>query len=122
MPAGMVGDLRRMITKSNQEMVDSYYRRLLRCNNCDCILYYEGMLENDAIVAIKGTLSFKEDSIQILVNKVTEIERISEFKDQGRNDYNRTSMRNYSFVKTELLCEKQYLKLRVSQELSGYWK
>ena len=79
------------------------------------------MLENDAIVAIKGTLSFKEDSDpEILVNKVTEIERISEFKEQGRNDFNRTSMRNYSRskVKTEPLREKQYLKLRVSQELS----
>ena len=113
--AGMVGDLRRMITKSNQEMA-----RLTIVFPRD-YAKAKYVLENDAIVAIKGTLSFKEDSDpEILVNKVTEIERISEFKDQGRNDYNRTSMRNYSRskVKTEPLREKQYLKLRVSQELS----
>ena len=123
--AGMVGDLRRMITKSNQEMarltIEDYYGVITAIVFPRDYVKAKYVLENDAIVAIKGTLSFKEDSDpEILVNKVTEIERISEFKDQGRNDYNRTSMRNYSRskVKTEPLREKQYLKLRVSQELS----
>lgn len=123
--AGMVGDLRRMITKSNQEMaritIEDYYGVITAIVFPRDYAKAKYVLENDAIVAIKGTLSFKEDSdSEILVNKVTEIERISEFKDQGRNDYNRTSMRNYSRskVKTEPLREKQYLKLRVSQELS----
>ena len=123
--AGMVGDLRRMITKSNQEMaritIEDYYGVITAIVFPRDYAKAKYVLENDAIVAIKGTLSFKEDSDpEILVNKVTEIERISEFKDQGRNDYNRTSMRNYSQskVKTEPLREKQYLKLRVSQELS----
>ena len=123
--AGMVGDLRRMITKSNQEMarltIEDYYGVITAIVFPREYAKAKYVLENDAIVAIKGTLSFKEDSDpEILVNKVTEIERISEFKDQGRNDYNRTSMRNYSRskVKTEPLREKQYLKLRVSQELS----
>lgn len=123
--AGMVGDLRRMITKSNQEMarltIEDYYGVITAIVFPRDYAKAKYVLENDAIVAIKGTLSFKEDSDpEILVNKVTEIERISEFKDQGRNDYNRTSMRNYSRskVKTEPLREKQYLKLRVSQELS----
>ena len=122
---GMVGDLRRMITKSNQEMarltIEDYYGVITAIVFPRDYVKAKYVLENDAIVAIKGTLSFKEDSDpEILVNKVTEIERISEFKDQGRNDYNRTSMRNYSRskVKTEPLREKQYLKLRVSQELS----
>ena len=123
--AGMVGDVRRMITKSNQEMarltIEDYYGVITAIVFPRDYAKAKYVLENDAIVAIKGTLSFKEDSDpEILVNKVTEIERISEFKDQGRNDYNRTSMRNYSRskVKTEPLREKQYLKLRVSQELS----
>ena len=123
--AGMVGDLRRMITKSNQEMarltIEDYYGVITAIVFPRDYAKAKYVLENDAIVAIKGTLSFKEDSDpEILVNRVTEIERISEFKDQGRNDYNRTSMRNYSRskVKTEPLREKQYLKLRVSQELS----
>jgi DNA polymerase III, alpha subunit len=123
--AGMVGDLRRMITKSNQEMarltIEDYYGVITAIVFPRDYAKAKYVLENDAIVAIKGTLSFKEDSDpEILVNKVTEIERISEFKDQVRNDYNRTSMRNYSRskVKTEPLREKQYLKLRVSQELS----
>ena len=123
--AGMVGDLRRMITKSNQEMarltIEDYYGVITAIVFPRDYAKAKYVLENDAIVAIKGTLSFKEDSDpEILVNKVTEIERISEFKDQGRNDYNRTSMRNYSRskVKTEPLREKQYLKLRVSQKLS----
>lgn len=123
--AGMVGDLRRMITKYNQEMarltIEDYYGVITAIVFPRDYAKAKYVLENDAIVAIKGTLSFKEDSDpEILVNKVTEIERISEFKDQGRNDYNRTSMRNYSRskVKTEPLREKQYLKLRVSQELS----
>lgn len=123
--AGMVGDLRRMITKSNQEMarltIEDYYGVITAIVFPRDYAKAKYVLENDAIVAIKGTLSFKEDSDpEILVNKVAEIERISEFKDQGRNDYNRTSMRNYSQskVKTEPLREKQYLKLRVSQELS----
>ena len=123
--AGMVGDLRRMITKSNQEMarltIEDYYGVITAIVLPRDYAKAKYVLENDAIVAIKGTLSFKEDSDpEILVNKVTEIERISEFKDQGRNDYNRTSMRNYSRskVKAEPLREKQYLKLRVSQELS----
>ena len=123
--AGMVGDLRRMITKSNQEMarltIEDYYGVITAIVFPRDYAKAKYVLENDAIVAIKGTLSFKEDSDpEILVNKVTEIERISEFKDQGSNDYNRTSMRNYSRskVKTEPLREKQYLKLRVSQELS----
>lgn len=123
--AGMVGDLRHMITKSNQEMarltIEDYYGVITAIVFPRDYAKAKYVLENDAIVAIKGTLSFKEDSDpEILVNKVTEIERISEFKDQGRNDYNRTSMRNYSRskVKTEPLREKQYLKLRVSQELS----
>lgn len=123
--AGMVGDLRRMITKSNQEMarltIEDYYGVITAIVFPRDYAKAKYVLENDAIVAIKGTLSFKEDSDpEVLVNKVTEIERISEFKDQGRNDYNRTSMRNYSRskVKTEPLREKQYLKLRVSQELS----
>lgn len=123
--AGMVGDLRRMITKSNQEMarltIEDYYSVITAIVFPRDYAKAKYVLENDAIVAIKGTLSFKEDSDpEILVNKVTEIERISEFKEQGRNDFNRTSMRNYSRskVKTEPLREKQYLKLRVSQELS----
>ena len=123
--AGMVGDLRHMITKSNQEMarltIEDYYGVITAIVFPRDYAKAKYVLENDAIVAIKGTLSFKEDSDpEILVNKVTEIERISEFKDQGRNDYNRTSMRNYSRsnVKAEPLREKQYLKLRVSQELS----
>ena len=123
--AGMVGDLRRMITKSNQELarltIEDYYGVITAIVFPRDYAKAKYVLENDAIVAIKGTLSFKEDSDpEILVNKVTEIERISEFKDQGRNDYNRTSMRNYSRsnVKAEPLREKQYLKLRVSQELS----
>lgn len=123
--AGMVGDLRHMITKSNQEMarltIEDYYGVITAIVFPRDYVKAKYVLENDAIVAIKGTLSFKEDSDpEILVNKVTEIERISEFKDQGRNDYNRTSIRNYSRskVKTEPLREKQYLKLRVSQELS----
>ena len=123
--AGMVGDLRRMITKSNQEMarltIEDYYGVITAIVFPRDYAKAKYVLENDAIVAIKGTLSFKEDSDpEILVNKVTEIERISEFKEQGRNDFNRTSMRNYSRskVKTEPLHEKQYLKLRVSQELS----
>ena len=123
--AGMVGDLRRMITKSNQEMarltIEDYYGVITAIVFPRDYAKAKYVLENDAIVAIKGTLSFKEDSDpEILVNRVTEIERISEFKDQGRNDYNRTSMRNYSRskVKTEPLREKQYLKLRISQELS----
>ena len=123
--AGMVGDLRRMITKSNQEMarltIEDYYGVITAIVFPRDYAKAKYVLENDAIVAIKGTLSFKEDSDpEILVNKVTEIERISEFKEQGRNDFNRTSMRNYSRskVKTEPLREKQYLKLRVSQELS----
>ena len=123
--AGMVGDLRRMITKSNQEMarltIEDYYGVITAIVFPRDYAKAKYVLENDAIVAIKGTLSFKEDSDpEILVNKVTEIERISEFKDQGSNDYNRTSMRNYSRskVKTEPLREKQYLKLRVSQELT----
>lgn len=123
--AGMVGDLRRMITKSNQEMarltIEDYYGVITAIVFPRDYAKAKYVLENDAIVAIKGTLSFKEDSDpEILVNKVTEIERISEFKDQGRNDYNRTSMRNYSRskVKAEPLREKQYLKLRISQELS----
>ena len=123
--AGMVGDLRRMITKSNQEMarltIEDYYGVITAIVFPRDYAKAKYVLENDAIVAIKGTLSFKEDSDpEILVNRVTEIERISEFKDQGRNDCNRTSMRNYSRskVKTEPLREKQYLKLRVSQELS----
>lgn len=123
--AGMVGDLRHMITKSNQEMarltIEDYYGVITAIVFPRDYAKAKYVLENDAIVAIKGTLSFKEDSDpEILVNRVTEIERISEFKDQGRNDYNRTSMRNYSRskVKTEPLREKQYLKLRVSQELS----
>ena len=112
--AGMVGDLRRMITKSNQEMarltIEDYYGVITAIVFPRDYAKAKYVLENDAIVAIKGTLSFKEDSDpEILVNKVTEIERISEFKDQGRNDYNRTSMRNYSRskVKTEPLREKQ---------------
>ena len=123
--AGMVGDLRRMITKSNQEMarltIEDYFGVITAIVFPRDYVKAKYVLENDAIVAIKGTLSFKEDSDpEILVNKVTEIERISEFKEQGRNDFNRTSMRNYSRskVKTEPLREKQYLKLRVSQELS----
>ena len=123
--AGMVGDLRRMITKSNQEMarltIEDYYGVITAIVFPRDYAKAKYVLENDAIVAIKGTLSFKEDSDpEILVNKVTEIERISEFKDQGSNDYNRTSIRNYSRskVKIEPLREKQYLKLRVSQELS----
>lgn len=123
--AGMVGDLRRMITKSNQEMarltIEDYFGVITAIVFPRDYAKAKYVLENDAIVAIKGTLSFKEDSDpEILVNKVTEIERISEFKEQGRNDFNRTSMRNYSRskVKTEPLREKQYLKLRVSQELS----
>ena len=123
--AGMVGDLRRMITKSNQEMarltIEDYYGVITAIVFPRDYAKAKYVLENDAIVAIKGTLSFKEDSDpEILVNKVTEIERISEFKEQGRNDFNRTSIRNYSRskVKTEPLREKQYLKLRVSQELS----
>ena len=123
--AGMVGDLRRMITKSNQEMarltIEDYYGVITAIVFPRDYAKAKYVLENDAIVAIKGTLSFKEDSDpEILVNKVTEIERISEFKEQGRDDFNRTSMRNYSRskVKTEPLREKQYLKLRVSQELS----
>ncbi|WP_456080918.1 DNA polymerase III subunit alpha [Mogibacterium diversum] len=123
--AGMVGDLRRMITKSNQEMarltIEDYFGVITAIVFPRDYAKAKYVLENDAIVAIKGTLSFKEDSDpEILVNKVTEIERISEFKEQGRNDFNHTSMRNYSRsnVKTEPLREKQYLKLRVSQELS----
>lgn len=123
--AGMVGDLRRMITKSNQEMarltIEDYYGVITAIVFPRDYAKAKYVLENDAIVAIKGTLSFKEDSDpEILVNKVTEIERISEFKEQGRNDFNRTSIRNYSRskVKAEPLREKQYLKLRVSQELS----
>ena len=123
--AGMVGDLRRMITKSNQEMarltIEDYFGVITAIVFPRDYAKAKYVLENDAIVAIKGTLSFKEDSDpEILVNKVTEIERISEFKEQGRNDFNRTSMRNYSRskVKTEPLSEKRYLKLRVSQELS----
>ena len=123
--AGMVGDLRRMITKSNQEMarltIEDYFGVITAIVFPRDYAKAKYVLENDAIVAIKGTLSFKEDSDpEILVNKVTEIERISEFKEQGRNDFNRTSMRNYSRskVKTEPLREKRYLKLRVSQELS----
>ena len=123
--AGMVGDLRRMITKSNQEMarltIEDYFGVITAIVFPRDYAKAKYVLENDAIVAIKGTLSFKEDSDpEILVNKVTEIERISEFKEQGRDDFNRTSMRNYSRskVKTEPLREKQYLKLRVSQELS----
>ena len=123
--AGMVGDLRRMITKSNQEMarltIEDYFGVITAIVFPRDYAKAKYVLENDAIVAIKGTLSFKEDSDpEILVNKVTEIERIIEFKEQGRNDFNRTSMRNYSRskVKTEPLREKQYLKLRVSQELS----
>lgn len=123
--AGMVGDLRRMITKSNQEMarltIEDYFGVITAIVFPRDYAKAKYVLENDAIVAVKGTLSFKEDSDpEILVNKVTEIERISEFKSQSGNDYDRASISNYSHskIKTEPLCEKQYLKLRVSQELS----
>lgn len=123
--AGMVGDLRRMITKSNQEMarltIEDFYGVITAIVFPRDYAKAKYVLENDAIVAVKGTLSFKEDSDpEILVNKVTEIERISEFKSQSGNDYDRASISNYSHskMKTEPLREKQYLKLRVSQELS----
>lgn len=123
--AGMVGDLRRMITKSNQEMarltIEDYFGVITAIVFPRDYAKAKYVLENDAIVAVKGTLSFKEDSDpEILVNKVTEIERISEFKSQSGNDYDRASISNYSHskIKTEPLREKQYLKLRVSQELS----
>lgn len=123
--AGMVGDLRRMITKSNQEMarltIEDFYGVITAIVFPRDYAKAKYVLENDAIVAVKGTLSFKEDSDpEILVNKVTEIERISEFKSQSGNDYDRASISNYSYskIKTEPLREKQYLKLRVSQELS----
>lgn len=123
--AGMVGDLRRMITKSNQEMarltIEDYFSVITAIVFPRDYAKAKYVLENDAIVAVKGTLSFKEDSDpEILVNKVTEIERISEFKSQSGNDYDRASISNYSHskMKTEPLREKQYLKLRVSQELS----
>lgn len=123
--AGMVGDLRRMITKSNQEMarltIEDYFGVITAIVFPRDYAKAKYVLENDAIVAVKGTLSFKEDSDpEILVNKVTEIERISEFKSQSGNDYDRASISNYSHskIKTEPLSEKQYLKLRVSQELS----
>ena len=123
--AGMVGDLRRMITKSNQEMarltIEDFYGVITAIVFPRDYAKAKYVLENDAIVAIKGALSFKEDSDpEILVNKVTEIERISEFKSQSGNDYDRASISNYSHskMKTEPLREKQYLKLRVSQELS----
>nr|WP_314631857.1 DNA polymerase III subunit alpha [uncultured Mogibacterium sp.] len=123
--AGMVGDLRRMITKSNQEMarltIEDFYGVITAIVFPRDYAKAKYVLENDAIVAIKGALSFKEDSDpEILVNKVTEIERISEFKSQSGNDYDRASISNYSHskIKTEPLREKQYLKLRVSQELS----
>lgn len=123
--AGMVGDLRRMITKSNQEMarltIEDYFGVITAIVFPRDYAKAKYVLENDAIVAVKGTLSFKEDSDpEILVNKVTEIERISEFKSQSGNDYDRASISNYSHskIKTEPLREKQYLKLRVSQKLS----
>ena len=123
--AGMVGDLRRMITKSNQEMarltIEDYFGVITAIVFPRDYAKAKYVLENDAIVAVKGTLSFKEDSDpEILVNKVTEIERISEFKSQSGNDYDHASISNYSHskIKTESLREKQYLKLRVSQELS----
>lgn len=123
--AGMVGDLRRMITKSNQEMarltIEDYYGVITAIVFPRDYAKAKYVLENDAIVAIKGTLSFKEDSDpEILVNKVTEIERISEFKDQDGKGYERASMRDYSRsnVNAQKPREKKYLKLRVSQELS----
>ena len=123
--AGMVGDLRRMITKSNQEMarltIEDYYGVITAIVFPRDYAKAKYVLENDAIVAIKGTLSFKEDSDpEILVNKVTEIERISEFKEQGGAGYERASMRDYSRsnVNAQKPREKKYLKLRVSQELS----
>ena len=123
--AGMVGDLRRMITKSNQEMarltIEDYYGVITAIVFPRDFAKAKYVLENDAIVAIKGTLSFKEDSDpEILVNKVTEIERISEFKEQGGAGYERASMRDYSRsnVNAQKPREKKYLKLRVNQELS----
>ena len=123
--AGMVGDLRRMITKSNQEMarftIEDYYGVITAIVFPRDFAKVKYVLENDAIVAIKGTLSFKEDSDpEILANKVTEIERISEFKEQGGAGYERASMRDYSRsnVNAQEPREKKYLKLRVSQELS----
>ena len=122
--AGMVGDLRRMITKSNQEMarltIEDYYGVITAIVFPRDYTKAKYTLENDAIVAIKGTLSFKEDSDpEILVNKVTEIERISEFKGQNGNDYQQDSMRGYSRInaKSEMQRDKKYLKLRVTQEL-----
>ena len=123
--AGMVGDLRHMITKSNQEMarltIEDYYGVITAIVFPRDYAKAKYVLENDAIVAIKGTLSFKEDSDpEILVNKVTEIERISEFKEQDGKGYERASMRDYSRsnVNAQKPREKKYLKLRVSQELS----
>lgn len=123
--AGMVGDLRRMITKSNQEMarltIEDYYGVITAIVFPRDYAKAKYVLENDAIVAIKGTLSFKEDSDpEILVNKVTEIERISEFKEQDGKGYERASMRDYSRsnVNAQKPRKKKYLKLRVSQELS----
>ena len=123
--AGMVGDLRRMITKSNQEMarltIEDYYGVITVIVFPRDYAKAKYVLENDAIVAIKGTLSFKEDSDpEILVNKVTEIERISEFKEQDGKGYERASMRDYSRsnVNAQKPREKKYLKLRVNQELS----
>ena len=123
--AGMVEDLRRMITKSNQEMarltIEDYYGVITAIVFPRDYAKAKYVLENDAIVAIKGTLSFKEDSDpEILVNKVTEIERISEFKEQDGKGYERASMRDYSRsnVNAQKPREKKYLKLRVSQELS----
>lgn len=98
--AGLVGNLRRMVTKSNQEMarltIEDYYGVITAIVFPRDYAKTKYILANDAIVAIKGTLSFKEDSDpEILVNRVTEIERISEFEEQGYGN-ERSGMRGYS--------------------------
>lgn len=116
--AGMVENLRRMITKSSQEMarmsIEDYYGVITAIVFPRDFAKAKFILENDAIVALKGTLSYKEDTDpELLVNKVVELSNIQEFADNSSSENKKSAVTPAKSNTTS----KGMVKLRVPESI-----
>ncbi|MDD5823518.1 MAG: DNA polymerase III subunit alpha [Firmicutes bacterium] len=127
--AGMLTDVKTMITKKAQEMVRLQledFEGVIRAIVFPKVFEkYRYAIHNDAIVAVKAKLSFKDESEpELMIDTVVEINRIAELVNARDRQYNRPQYQNSRYSQPAAQSQQDdkpknenYVKLRVSEDV-----
>lgn len=129
--AGMITDVKTMITKKSQEMarlqLEDFYGVISGIVFPSTFGKYRHILNKDAVVAVKARLSFKEESgAELLVENVVDIDKIAEIaiaREQGYAREKRTAREQGaarvqgSGNNSQVEQAKAYLKLRLTEDM-----